>query len=384
MVTGLMRSGWLAAIALTLAITALAAACGGDDDHEPTPAATAAPTVAATPAPTVAATPAPTPTPTPTPPPPTPTPTPPPPAPTPTEAPAPSATQPAEGVASLVMTAGTTGKDLMERISEAEQVCIREAFGDFIYEIMLSTPILLAAADASAGAPLFGCLEVENLVTLGIGFIAAQAGGWSAETVTCMIGVGVEHPDAIRLGLGVPASEEASAAAAAPPYFPEFYNCLTVQEQVRYLLGFQEVSDSMTTAEHDLIGAIPEADVACIRDALSDDEYNTLLAGTVHEAFDVSDAVADCISDEGYVQAFVTITVTTTGDLTDGTRACLADFARAHPHYTALINAHAYDPSTASPADLAEIADDGLGTWACMTDEEMQRAQGTALGALGR
>ncbi len=374
------KSGWLAAIALTLAITALAAACGGDDDPEPTPAATTAP----------AATPAATPTPTPTPPPPTPTPTPtPPPAtpaatPAPTEAPAPSATQPAEGVASLVMTAGTTGKDIMDRISEAEQACVREAFGDFVYDIMLATPILLAASDAAAGAPLFGCLEVENLVTLGVAFIAAQAGGWSADTVTCMIGAGLEHPEAILIGLGVPASDEASAAAAAHPYFIEFYGCMSVQEKVDYLLGLQEVIDAMTTAEHDLIGAIPEADVACIRDALSDDEYNTLLAGTVHEAFDVSDAVADCMTDDGYVQAFVTITVTTTGELTDETKACLADFARAHPHYTALINAHAYDPSTVDPADLAEIADDGLGTSACMTAEELQRSQQTSLAALGQ
>ena len=199
-----------------------------------------------------------------------------------------------------------------------------------------------------------------------------------------MVQAGLEHPDAILIGLGVPPSEEASVAAAAHPAFLEFYGCMTVQEKVDYLLGFQEVIDSMTTAEHDLIGAIPEADVACIRDALSDDEYNTLLAGTVHEAFDVSDAVADCMTDDGYVQAFVTITVTTTGELTDETKACLADFARAHPHYTALINAHAYDPATMAPADLAEIADDGLGTSACMTAEELQRSQQTSFAALGQ
>ena len=382
MPTRIIKSGWLAVIALTLAITALAAACGGDDDPEPTPAATTAP----------AATAAATPTPTPTPPPPTPTPTPtptPPPAtpaatPTPTEAPPLSATQPAEGVAALVITPGTTGKDLMDSVSEAEQACVREAFGDLIYDIILATPILLAASEASAGAPLFGCLEVENVVTLGVKFIAAQAGGWSEDTVSCMVQAGLEHPDAILIGLGVPPSEEASAAAAAHPAFLEFYGCMTVQEKVAYLLNFQEVIDAMTTAEHDLIGAIPEADVACIRDALSDEEYNTLLAGTVHEAFDVSDAVADCMTDDGYVQAFVTITVTTTGELTDETRACLADFARAHPHYTALINAHAYDPATMAPADLAEIADDGLGTSACMTAEELQRSQQTSFAALGQ
>ena len=382
----IIKSGWVGAIAVTLVITALAAACGGDDDPEPTPAATTAP--AATPTATPTPPPA-TPTPTPTPPPatPTPTPTPPPPTatPTPTEAPPLSATQPAEGLSSLVLTPATTGKDIMDRISEAEAACVRAAFGEVIYQILLGTPILLAAgSDPAAAAPMFSCLTIENIVTLGVSFIAAQAGGWEAETRACMIGVGLEHPDAVLIGLGMPASTEASDAAPAHPAFLEFYGCMTVLEKVDYLLNYQEVIDSMTTAEHDLIGAIPEADAACIRDALSDDEYNTLLAGTVHEAFDVSDAVADCITDEGYVQAFVTITVTTTGELTAGTRACLADFARAHPHYTALINPHAYDPSTVAPADLAEIADDGLRTWACMTDEEILRAQGTALAALTR
>ena len=381
------RSGWVAAIAVTVVITALAAACGGDDDPEPTPAASTAPaaTPAATPTPTPTptpspATPAPTPTPTPTPPPATPAATP-----TPTEAPAPSATQPAEGLSSLELTQATTGKDLMDRVSEAEAACVRAAFGDAIYQMILGTPILLAAgSDPAAAAPMFNCLTIENIVTFGISFIAAQAGGWEAETRACMIEAGLEHPDAVLIGLGMQASDDASAAAAAHPAFLEFYGCMTVQEKVDYLLGLQEVVDSMTTAEHDLIGAIPEADVACIRDALSDDEYNTLLAGTVHEAFDVSDAVADCMTDDGYVQAFVTITVTTTGELTDETRACLADFARAHPHYTALINAHAYDPSTTAPADLAEIADDGLGTSACMTAEELQRSQQTSLAALGQ
>ena len=295
MPTRIIKSGWLTVIALTLAITALAAACGGDDDPDPTPAATTAPAATAaatpTPTPTPTATPTPTPAPTPTPPPATPAATP-----TPTEAPPLSATQPAEGVAALVITPGTTGKDLMDSVSEAEQACAREAFGDLIYDIILATPILLAASEASAGAPLFGCLEVENVVTLGVKFIAAQAGGWSEDTVSCMVQAGLEHPDAILIGLGVPPSEEASAAAAAHPAFLEFYGCMTVQEKVDYLLGLQEVVDSMTTAEHDLIGAIPEADVACIRDALSDEEYNTLLAGTVHEAFDVSDAVADCMT----------------------------------------------------------------------------------------
>ena len=263
----------------------------------------------------------------------------------------PSATQPAEGVATLVMTPGTTGRDVMDRVSEAEQVCALEAYGELVYEIILVTPLLLAASDISAGAPLFVCLEPENLVRLGIAFVAALSGDeWSAETVACMIDFGLEHPDSVLLALGVPQGEEGGAAAPERPYFMEFYGCMTDQEKADYVLDYQQLADGLTSAERDLIGAIPETDAACIRDALSDEEYNALLAGTVREAVAASDAVADCISDEGYARAFVSVTEATNGPLSDGTRSCLGEVAEARPRFTALIHAPAYDPSAADAA----------------------------------
>lgn len=370
-----LRVSWLIAAAAAIAMLTLAA-CSSDDEPEPTPTATQAP-AAATQAPATA-TPTPTPTPTPTA---TPTPTP-----TPTEAPAtPTATPestPAPTLADFVVTPATTGKDLTDRLTEGERECIKEAFGDFIYAAMQGLPLLAAGGDASQAAPLFECLEIESVVRVGIAFVSASAGGWDKETRECMVAVGLERPDAILVGMGLSANPTASAATEAHPYIVELYDCLSLEERVTYLLNFQEVIDQLTTAEHDLIGAIPEADVACIRGALSDDEYATLLAGTVHEAFDVSDAVAECMSDEAYVQSFVRITETTVGELTDESRACMEQFARDHPHYTALINAHAYDPSEQTAEDLAEIADDGLRTWGCMTPDEIQRSQALTTSAL--
>ncbi len=365
-----LRMSWLIVAVATLAF---AAACSSDDEPEPT--ATSAP-VAATPAPATA-------TPTPTPPPPTATPTP-----TPTAAPAtPTATPeptPAPTLEGFVVTAATTGKDLTDRLTEGERECIKEAFGEFIYAAMQGLPLLAAGGDASQAAPLFNCLEIESLVRVGIAFFSASAGGWDAETVECMIEIGLEHPDAIMVGMGLTASPSAIAAAEAHPYIIELYDCQSVDERVTFLLNFQEVIDALTTAEHDLIGAIPAADAACMRDALSDDEYAQVLAGTVHEAFDVSEAVADCMSDEAYVLSFVTITETTVGELTDDTKACLEQFARDHPHYTALIDAHAYDRSATSDEELAEIAADGLRTWDCMTPDEIQRSQALSTGALAQ
>ncbi len=293
---------------------------------------------------------------------------------------------PAEPVAALedfVVTESTTGQDLTDALSEAEVSCMKAAFGDAVFGAILGTPLLLAAGDASAAAPLFECLEIESVVYVGFAFIEAQAGGWSPDTRGCMIGVGLEYPDAFRVGMGLLPIDDAAAAMATHPYLVDLYHCMTEPEQVAYLLNFQEVIDLLTTAEHDLIGAIPAADAACIRDALTDAEYETLLAGTVHQAFDISDAVAGCMSEDAYVQSFVAISDTTVGDLSDDTKACLTEFARGHPHYTALINAHAYDPPEERTEELAEIARDGLKTWACMTAEEIQRSQGISTRALG-
>ncbi len=343
------RLGWLGA---ALAVVILAAACFGGDDPEPTPTATQA----------AVATPAPTPTPTPTP---------------------ESTAAPVSGgsIEDLVITPSTTGQDLVDRLSEDERACLKSTFGDVFFGILLQTPLLGAGTDATSAAPLFGCLAIDSIVVLGISFIEAQAGGWEPDTRACMIGVGREHPEAVLLGMGM-TSGEASQAAAAHPYTLELYNCLSVQEKVGFLLNYQEVIDSLTSAERDLIAALPDSDVACIREGTTEAEYQTILASTVHGAFAVSDTVAECVSPEGYVQAFVAITVSTGGPLTEGTASCLADFARDHPHYTALINAHAYDASAMSADELAEIADDGLKTWDCMTDEEVQRMQSLSLGAL--
>ena len=271
----------------------------------------------------------------------------------------------------------------MDVLAEEEISCIQTTFGETVFGMMLSMPLMLAGGDASTAAPLFECLEIESVVYIGFAFVEAQAGGWSPGTRECMVAVGLEHPDAVLTGMGLLPTQDATAGSASHPYLIELYDCMTADEQVTYLLNFQEVIDVLTTAEQDLIGAIPEADVACIRDALTDTEYDALLAGTVHEAFDVSDAVAGCMSEDAYVQSFVSISDTTIGDLTDDTKACLAVFARNHPHYTALINAHAYDTSETSMEDLQELAQDGFKTWECMTAEEIQRSQGIFTQALG-
>ena len=199
-------------VALAVILVAVFTACGSD----PTP------------------TPTPTPTPIPTP---TPTPTP-----MPTPTPEPEDAMPSDqmtgGMENFVVTAATTGQDLMDALSEEETACIKTAFGDAIYQIMLATPIMMAGADPGAAAPLFGCLKTENIVRLGVSFLAAQAGGWSEESSQCVVEAGLRHPAAIFVRLGLDTGEEPIDGNETMAYNVEIYNCLNNEEKKTFTLAF--------------------------------------------------------------------------------------------------------------------------------------------------
>ena len=317
----------------------------------------------------------------------------PPPAPPPAPAPVSAAVPepgPVGSLEDLVVTSATTGKDVVDRISESEASCIRGAVGDAVYGVLLGTPLLRAGINAAVVATLVGCLTPDNVVFLGVAFIDAQAGGWAAgphmatETRMCIVEVGMERPQAILASLWVAtAGEDAAAIAETHSYTVEIYNCMTDAEKVGFLVRVQDVLDSNTSAKRDIINVLPEPEAACVRKSLPEEEYAMLLDSTVHEAFATVDYLPDCVTPESLVQIFVSITASPGGGgLSDKSRSCLVDFAREHPHYVALINPGSYDPAAMAPSDLAEIADDGLKVWDCLSDEELKRIQGVATAAL--
>ena len=362
----------LGVLGAALALVLLGAACFGGDDPEPEPTATQAALATAAPAPASTPTPAPTPRPTPAP------------TPAPASGPAPTAEAAPASAApldDLVVTSSTTGQDLVDRLSEEERECLRSTFGDVFFGILLQTPLLGAGSDPAAAAPLFGCLAVDSIVALGLAFISAQAGGWDAETRACMIGVGREHPEAVLVGIGMQVVDAARTAAARTATLA-IYGCLAAEEKAAFLLRLQALIDAQTSAERDLVAALPEAEAACIRENLTATEYQSLLASTVHGAFGVSDAVSECVTEEGYAAAFLAVSEATMGPLSADSRSCLDDFAAGHPRYTALANPEASDTSSVSAGELAEVADDGTRTWDCLTDEELQRSHSLSLGAL--
>ena len=358
---------WVAPLITLLVL--FAAACASDPT--PTPEPTATPTSTPEPAATSTPTPEPTATPIPTPE-PTATPTPPPP----TAAPA---------LEELRLTLTTTGREVLALFSEAETACLRTAIGETAYERMSNEPILsiLAASGEQFVLPIFQCAEPENLVVFGIAFLDLQV-GWTSDTRACMIRVSRESPLAVLTGLGMTPPGQVDETSATRPYALEFYNCMTPVEKVGYLARIQAALDVNTSADADIIGMIPESEAVCIQEALTDEDYATLLDSTATGAFGISDSVAACISQESYVPIFVSVIGSQTGGLSDNSRACITEFAGEHPRYIALVNPTSLDPSSTSVEDLVEIADNGVKMWECFTDEEILRMQNVYTGALAR
>ncbi len=273
----------------------------------------------------------------------------------------------------FVLTPATTGQDLINRISQEEADCIKGAIGEAFFGLMMQAPLLQAGADPAAAAPVFGCLTVDNILLFGIAMFEVQSGGWEPDTRACMIEVAREHPDVVLGALGMVAE---STASDDHPYLVELYTCMTPEEKVAYLIGFQSTVDAASSAERDIINVIPESEAACIRESTTDEEYEMILSTTVHQAFELSDALATCITpEEGYVQIFLSITRATVGELSDESTDCLTEFGRAHPLYVGLVNPATHDPATMATSELVEIAADGLRMYNCVSDDELRRMQ---------
>ena len=384
------RIGRRSVLVMALALTALVALTACGSDAEPAEAPAPEPVAEPAPEPTAAATPEPAEQPAPEPsaePEPEPAPEPAATEPEPTEPSAPEpaeAPQPVGSLEDFVITSATTGQDLLDRLSETETSCIRETMGEGVYQIIRATPLLLAGGDAASAAPLFNCLTVESVVILGLAFNSAQAGGWSAETRRCMIEVGLEHPEAVYVRLGLEwQGPETSNPAETLDYNVQIYDCMSDQEKMDFTLNYWRALDRHAGATGaDIVALLSESEAACVGEGLSEDQFAAVLDASPLEAVAIGSAVSDCITPETNIAIFVSGIQWALGDLSDESVTCIEEFAKENPAYVALLSSGLKDVSAMTPAEFLAIADIGTESYDCMTDEELWRIQENATAAL--
>ncbi len=282
-------------------------------------------------------------------------------------------------LADLQLTQATVGKDLMDLLSEEETSCIQGAVGEQVYNIILATPIMMAAGDASSAAFLFNCLTMENVVHLGVAFLSAQAGGWADDSRACIANVGLEHPGAVFVRLGLDLGQGPIDSAETLAYNVQIYECLNNEEKKAFTLSLWIGLDTITPATGaDIYALLSETEAACVREGLSGEQFAAMNSAQPLQAVSIGAQVGHCIDPETNIKIFVSGIDWALGGVTDETLSCIESFARENPAYVALLST-GIAGITAMPADqFLEIAAVGNDQYACMTEEELLRVQQNA------
>ena len=203
----------------------------------------------------------------------------------------------------LVVDESTTGRDLLDRLSEEENDCIKAAFGEAVYEILRATPLLAATGSggaSSAAAPLFACLTEENVVLAGAAFLNAAAGGYSEESRVCITDLALNNPGIIDARLGLEwTGEQQTSPTETYTAILAFYDCLTDTEKAVWLIGTLTAIDAVSPLTGaDLIALLPESQATCVRETLSAESYAAMEAAPPLVATSIGFEAAACLTIE--------------------------------------------------------------------------------------
>ena len=276
-------------------------------------------------------------------------------------------------------------RDLTDRLSTTETDCIRAAFGEAIYQIILATP-LLQSGNAEGAATLFGCLMPDSVVFFGVAFDNALAGGRTEETRACRVDLSLDHPELVYQQLGLEwKGEEAGHSGERHTFILQQWDCLTNAETAELFFRVNSATDSASPLTgSDLGDLFAESEVACIREGLSEEQFDAMLAATPLESVRIGAPAAACLSPESIASGFLAAAEVVVGGLTDGSANCINEYILEYPTFLPLFVAYPADTQGMSPNAAREIADGNRAILACYNEDELLRAQELALEALRR
>ena len=356
------RLGWPATAILALAMAMIAVACGSDEEPEPAAVETQETVATTSPATTQTTSP-----------------------PTSTTMPTPSTTEPVASTPTpLVESAGsledffitdaTTGRQVMERVSQPERDCLRSAIGDQWYRAMLDLPMttLVRQTGASGAGSFLGCLTDDNVVLMGLVLVDAHHGRTDPQARECSIAVGRENPEIIRIRFEVlrPAFEEIDTDALFSSTKAQF-DCLNVADQVDVLVRLTtrlDQEDAFTG--EDIVSMLTEEEASCIREGVGEELFEVFLDATVTEAFAPAASLLDCLTLESKTALFAAFSASRVEGLREEAGVCMATLVADSPHILAL-GFGTLDTAEMEESELARLGDEAAKLFDCLNPEEV-------------
>ena len=270
----------------------------------------------------------------------------------------------------FVLDASTTGKDLFDRLSDEENGCIKGALGEAAYSFMVDVQLLAGGGNAAAAGPLFECLSPDNGALLGVAFLSASVGGHTDESRACMADLALAHPGLIYARLGLEwTGEDTYQETETGNIIQGFYDCMTEEERAAALKElYASIDAASPLTGEDLVALLPESEAACVRDTLSEEEYEALLRATPLRAAGLGAGAAECLSVDSLAAFFVSASDAGIGGLSDEAAACIDDFVRSNPAYVPVFASYIGDES--SPFSAAEFmgVGEGLEALECLNE----------------
>ncbi len=271
----------------------------------------------------------------------------------------------------------------MNVLPETAVTCIEESLGSGTFQILLNLPLLTAGSDPSAAQPLFDCLTAENAVLLGIVFLDAQADGWAEDSRECITDVGLRHPDAIFIRLGLTMESEPANPLETMSYQVEIYECLTDEEKKAFTVAlWTGLDDNAAATGADILALLSDSEAACVTENLSAEDFETMAAAQPLHAVSIGASVSHCIDPETNLKIFAKGIDWAMGGVTDETLGCLEEFGRNNPAFVALMSMGLEGIEAVPAAEFLEIIAVGNQQYACMTPDEILRVQEASTAAI--
>ena len=128
----------------------------------------------------------------------------------------------------------STGRDIVEMLSEGEVSCIREGVGDALFAGFLSSTVTGAF---TFSASLLDFLSLESKTTIFSAFTSSRVQGLREEAVVCMANLVADSPNILALGFGtldVDQMDENELARLGDEA-AKFFDCLNSEEVIQVL-----------------------------------------------------------------------------------------------------------------------------------------------------